>query len=310
MTPVVNTPLSFFWGGTGLATVPTYIDTDTNNIYPILNVQITNDGLPVTEDNPFPVAVVSGGGGGGGGSDASDGPAAPGTAASTSSLAGLIHNATSPTVGSGQQVSLQGDSAGNLLVNVISGTVALGSTDSTNLTTVAAKTTIAAAGLGTTADTAWVSGAGSLIAICKAIVNVISSTLSIVANAVSTGGCSVFAFTGISGGNALLTNSPTLIKGSAGSLYGVNFNGTTVNTTDTYVLLYDAATTGAVVLGTTLPKLTFTVYGNDGIWEEKFTEGARIAFINGIVAVALTSVGATSSTPAPTGGLLGNIYYK
>ena len=50
--------------------------------------------------------------------DQSDGSVAAGTAASFSSLAGLVFNTAAPTLTTGQQVALQGDSSGNLLVNL------------------------------------------------------------------------------------------------------------------------------------------------------------------------------------------------
>src|ERR1019366_3743820 len=49
----------------------------------------------------------------------SNGPAAPGTASAFSSLAGGIYNLTPPTLTSGQQASLQLDSAGRLLVDAV-----------------------------------------------------------------------------------------------------------------------------------------------------------------------------------------------
>lgn len=50
--------------------------------------------------------------------DAADGPVAAGTAAANSLLGGLVFNTAAPTVTNGQQVALQGDSSGNLKVNL------------------------------------------------------------------------------------------------------------------------------------------------------------------------------------------------
>jgi len=51
-------------------------------------------------------------------SDLADGSATGGTAGTKSALAGLIYNSSAPTLTTGQQVGLQGDSSGNLLVNL------------------------------------------------------------------------------------------------------------------------------------------------------------------------------------------------
>jgi hypothetical protein len=50
--------------------------------------------------------------------DLADGSVAAGTAATKSMLAGLVYNSASPTLTTGQQVALQGDSSGNLKVNI------------------------------------------------------------------------------------------------------------------------------------------------------------------------------------------------
>jgi hypothetical protein len=54
--------------------------------------------------------------------DASDGSVVAGTAATKSSLAGLIYNSAAPTLTTGQQVALQGDVNGNLKVNIAAST--------------------------------------------------------------------------------------------------------------------------------------------------------------------------------------------
>ena len=50
--------------------------------------------------------------------DSSDGTVAAGTAATKSSLAGLVFNSAAPSLTTGQQVAMQGDASGNLLVNL------------------------------------------------------------------------------------------------------------------------------------------------------------------------------------------------
>lgn len=118
----------------------------------------------------------------------------------------------------------------------------------------------------------------------------------------TTGGTSTYAAVGGTG-NALLTNTATAVKTSAGNLYGVNF----VNTgaAVAYVQVFDLAT-GSVTLGTTVPKLSFWVPAG-GSWEEKFTGEAKISFASAITVAATTT--ATGST-APGTGILANIVYK
>ena len=118
----------------------------------------------------------------------------------------------------------------------------------------------------------------------------------------TTGGASSYAATGGTG-NALLTATPVAVKGSAGSLFGVDFTNTGISAA--YVQIFNAATAGAVTLGTTVPKLVFWVPAG-GAWEEKFCAGGEIAFSAGIVVAATTTP--TGST-APSTGILGNIIY-
>jgi len=55
--------------------------------------------------------------------DAADGPVSPGAAASYSILAGMVYNSGTYSPTSGQQLSLQSDSVGNLKVNIAAGSI-------------------------------------------------------------------------------------------------------------------------------------------------------------------------------------------
>lgn len=72
-----------------------------------LNVNVQNATLAVTQStSPWVVK------------DQADGPVAPGTVASFSLLTGLQYNSTPPTLTNTQQAAMQGDSSGNLKVNL------------------------------------------------------------------------------------------------------------------------------------------------------------------------------------------------
>lgn len=93
-----------------------------------------------------------------------------------------------------------------------------------------------------------------------------------------------------------------LIKAGATSLYGLAlWNNGIVNT---FLQVFDAATTAAVTLGTTPPNYSFQVGANNS-WEEKFAGESRLAFNNGLVlAATTTAAGGTVTSTA----LTGNIY--
>lgn len=81
------------------------------------------------------------------------------------------------------------------------------------------------------------------------------------------------------------------------------------DSSDTFLHFYDAATAGAVTVGTTTPKVTFAVPASSGLDDGSPTikfksEGLR--FNNGVVVAATTTVGGSS---APTNGLLLNVRY-
>jgi hypothetical protein len=112
----------------------------------------------------------------------------------------------------------------------------------------------------------------------------------------TTGGWSQSAF-------AALTNTKTLIKGSAGT-YGGYYTVYNPNSSVAYVQIFDAASTGAVTLGTTVANGRITVPATSAANLE-ITNGVNMA--NGIVIACTTT--ATGST-APTTGLDGTILYK
>jgi len=117
-----------------------------------------------------------------------------------------------------------------------------------------------------------------------------------------TSGLTKFSFTGMSGGNALLTNIPTAVKGGAGGLYGFDlFNPGLVTT---WIQIFDVAS-GSVVLGTTVPALTFPLYSGGG-WSA-YWNPTPLQFNTQIVfAATTTEFGGT----APVTSIPGNVYYE
>lgn len=102
--------------------------------------------------------------------------------------------------------------------------------------------------------------------------------------------------------SAALQATATLVKGSPGQIYGYYFFN--VNAAVSYVQLFDAATAGAVTLGTTVPKLSFGLIAGGGANQE-WDEG--IQFTLGIVvAVTTTRAGSTN----PTSAVDINLMYK
>lgn len=75
------------------------------------------------------------------GKDQSDGPVAPGAAASFSSLGGAVYHSSAPTLTDGQQAALQSDSSGKLLTNTTLG-------NDTNYGTIGSNTLRSAAQIG------------------------------------------------------------------------------------------------------------------------------------------------------------------
>lgn len=88
--------------------------------------------------------------------------------------------------------------------------------------------------------------------------------------------------------------SVTQVKASAGQLYGAVIGNS--NTTAVYVQIFDAASTSAVTLGTTAPKLSWFIPAGGGLTRD-FSNG--LSFLNGIV-FACTTTRTGNSAPANT----------
>lgn len=99
--------------------------------------------------------------------------------------------------------------------------------------------------------------------------------------------------------NASVTNTAVLVKAGANSLAGYNVSNTNAGTV--YVQFFDAATSGAVTVGTTAPYFWIAVPGGSpgGVTDGLQTVG--IPFTNGVViAVTTTPTGGTApSTGCP-----------
>ncbi len=88
----------------------------------------------------------------------------------------------------------------------------------------------------------------------------------------------------------------TLIKGSAGSLWGLFFlNGGTAS----WIQFFDAATTGAVTLGVTVPVWAAPIPAS-GVLTVPPAARALLAFVNGIVYAATSTLG--GATPESNSG--------
>ena len=162
---------------------------------------------------------------------------------------------------------------------------------------------------GTTADAAWVSGSGTVIALLKAVVGNVTASIPAGTNNIgfvtitpsTTGGWSKWS-TAKNNSNTALTNTVVQVKGSA-----ANFGGYFIynsNASATTVQVFDAATAGAVTLGTTRPDL---------ILEIPATSGANVEFANGVNFASGIQIAATttaSGSTAPSSGLDVTILYK
>lgn len=91
-----------------------------------------------------------------------------------------------------------------------------------------------------------------------------------------------------------------VVKGSPGQIASLAFLNT--NASVSYIQVFDAATVGAVTLGTTPPKAVFGIPASGSITHDLGTLGLN--FLNGIVAAATTT--ATGLTTVTT-GLAGTI---
>ena len=89
----------------------------------------------------------------------------------------------------------------------------------------------------------------------------------------------------------------TLIKGSAGNLWGMFFQNNTAGIA--WIQFFDAATTGAVTLGVTVPVWAAPIPAS-GILTIPPGARALLAFVNGIVYAATSALG--GATPESQSG--------
>lgn len=111
---------------------------------------------------------------------------------------------------------------------------------------------------------------------------------------------STYSFTGISGGNALLTTAQK-IKSTTSVLRALDFYNP--NFSIVWVQIYNSAT--APALGTSVPALSYPIPA--GGWWDKSFDAVGIEFANGLY-IAATTTQAGGITPGT--GLSGNVYYQ
>jgi hypothetical protein len=227
--------------------------------------------------------------------DSSDGSVTAGTAASKSSLAGGVFNTALPTLTTGQQVALQLDSSGRLIISPttlpVTGTVTvsnLPTTVDTNFGTVGASTLRTASELGNATGAADFAAGNSSAQTLRVVIASNQVAIPVIQSVGTTGGTS----TNVQ--QALTTK--VNIKAAAGQLYGYALTNTNASTV--YVFYYNTATTPATIGSAT--NLLFQIGIPAGA-------SANVSFDNGIafstgIAVAV-STSATTSV-APTNGLV------
>jgi hypothetical protein len=118
------------------------------------------------------------------------------------------------------------------------------------------------------------------------------------------GGVSVYAALGGSG-NALLTNSVVVAKASPGNLFAfdVDASGATL---DLFIQFFDAATGGAVSLGTTPAKMSYRVPAGALERFNMFPDTGQ----NFTVGIALACTGNRNDSTAPNVQPAAHIYFK
>lgn len=102
----------------------------------------------------------------------------------------------------------------------------------------------------------------------------------------TSGGCSTYS--------GSVGATLTAVKGSAGQMYGAVIGNS--GSSAAYVQIFDAATVGAVTLGTTAPKLSFFIPAGGGLTRD-FSNG--VVFSSGII-FACTTTRAGSTAPTNT----------
>jgi hypothetical protein len=140
------------------------------------------------------------------------GPVGPGTAATNSTLVGAVYNSSAPSVSTGQQVSLQSDSSGNLKITCQSGCSGSGGTSAADEATFTQGTTSYSpiGGIYTSSVANLSSGQGGVAQL--------TTDRMLFVNLGKVGGTSVLTGAGATGGGALRTTvaqDTTTIGGSA-----------------------------------------------------------------------------------------------
>ena len=114
---------------------------------------------------------------------------------------------------------------------------------------------------------------------------------------------STYCFSGLAAGNALLNNTPIVVKSASGYLSGFDLFNTGAVTT--WLQIFDLAS-GSVVLGTTAPKLSYPLFAG-AAWSASWGTDTKMKFNNQIVFVATTT---QFGSTAPAVSISGNVYFK
>ena len=162
------------------------------------------------------------------------------------------------------------------------------------------------AGIGTVADTAYAgTGSASVVAALKGLYAKLAGTLTTATPASATGGWSTYSAQGGTSA-ALLVATPVLVKAGAGTLGDLDLTNSSGATA--YLQVFDAATAGAVALGTTAPKLVYWIPpGSPFGGLNKPLGPVGILFSSGIVLAATTT---PTGNTAPSPGVAANVSFK
>jgi len=238
--------------------------------------------------------------------DASDGPVSPGTAASYSSLAGGVYNATAPTLTTGQQAALQLDAAGNLKTNIAA------DADNPIPTSDAADGPVSPG----TAATKSMLGGGVYNSLAPTLTTgqQVSLQLDVNGNLKIAGGAALTSALGTpgptTGSSGYVTGlrltsalaNTGVIKSSAGLLYLLCLINMTAAVA--YLHIYNQAT--APTLGTSTPLMTFPMAAGQAVYAP-FTIPPR--FSTGMAYALTTDNAAAPATGVTVGGIEGTIGY-
>ena len=154
--------------------------------------------------------------------------------------------------------------------------------------------------VGTQADAAWSgSGSGTVVAILKKIVAVLTGTLTVsgTVTAQIQGSATLGGSVARLASSAATTNA-TNVKGSAGTVYGLAIMNT--NAAVRYLHIYDKAT--APTVGTDTPIITIPVPVSNGAIAREFAAGVKC---NNGIGYALTTDAAAGNNAVAAGDLVG-----